>query len=311
MDRLEAMKTYIRVVEAGSFSSVARQMGTTQSAVSKQVLALETHLGSKLLARTTRSISLTDDGRAYFDAARRIVAEVDDAEEQLQRGNDHVGGRLRIGASTGFGRFVLYPIVREFMTLHPNVEVDLQLNDRFVDIVAEGLDAAVRVGELQDSALHATRVGTAQRSVVATRELAAKLNRDQRLPTHPEQLADHDCVIYTGLTTPNLWVFDPVAGAPAGARVRADQGARVRVQGRFATSSTELVREAVLNGLGIGFAPNWFFTEELATGQVVRLLPKYSPRPLPINAVYSASRKHSRRLGAFIELAMARVSVLA
>ena len=296
------MKTYIRVVEAGSFSSVARQIGTTQSAVSKQVLALETHLGSKLLARTTRSISLTDEGRAYFDAARRIVADVDDAEEQLRRGDDHVGGRLRIGASTGFGRFVLYPIVREFMTLHPNVEVDLQLNDRFVDVVAEGLDVAVRVGDLQDSALYATRLGTAQRSVVAARELAAKLKLDQRIPTHPEQLADHDCVIYTGLTTPNLWVFDPVAGAPA--------GARVRVRGRFATSSTELVREAVLSGLGIGFAPNWFFTKELASGDVVRLLPKYSPRPLPINAVYSASRKHSRRLGAFIELAKARTGVL-
>ena len=109
------------------------------------------------------------------------------------------------------------------------------------DVVAEGLDVAVRVGDLQDSALYATRLGTAQRSVVAARELAAKLNLDQRLPTHPEQLADHDCVIYTGLTTPNLWVFDPVADATA--------GIRVRVQGRFATSSTELVREAVLSGL--------------------------------------------------------------
>ena len=302
MDRLDAMKTYIRVVEAGSFSSVARQIGTTQSAVSKQVLALEAHLGSKLLARTTRSISLTDEGRAYFDAARRIVAEIDEAEERLRSGNEHVGGRLRIGASTGFGRFVVYPIVQEFMQAHPNVEVDLQLNDRFVDIVAEGLDVALRVGELQDSALHATRLGTAQRSVVATRALAARLNLEHRLPAHPEQLADHDCVIYTGLTTPNVWVFDPVADAPA--------GVRVRVQGRFLTSSTELIREAVLSGLGIGFAPNWFFTKELAAGDVVRLLPKYAPRPLPINAVYSASRKHSRRLGAFVALAKARIGVL-
>lgn len=302
MDRFDAMKTYIRVVEAGSFSSVARQIGTTQSAVSKQVLALETHLRTRLLARTTRSISLTDEGRTYFEAARRIVAEVEGAEEQLRRGNDHVGGRLRIGASTGFGRFVLYPIVREFMNLHPTVEIDLQLNDRFVDIVAEGLDVAVRVGELSDSTLHATRLGTAQRSVIATRELAASLNREARLPTRPEQLENHNCVIYTGLTTPNLWVFDAVPGEAS--------SVRVRVQGRFATSSTELIREAVLSGLGIGFAPNWFFTQELAAGEVVRLLPKYAPRPLPINALYSDSRKHSRRLGAFIELARARIGVM-
>jgi len=300
MDRFDAMKTYIRVVEAGSFSSVARQIGTTQSAVSKQVLALETHLGTRLLARTTRSISLTDEGRTYFEAARRIVADVEGAEEQLRRGNEHVGGRLRIGASTGFGRFVLYPIVREFMNLHPTVEIDLQLNDRFVDIVAEGLDVAVRVGELSDSTLHATRLGTAQRSVIATRELAASLNREALLPARPEQLENHNCVIYTGLTTPNLWVFDAVPG----------EASSVRVQGRFATSSTELIREAVLSGLGIGFAPNWFFTQELATGEVVRLLPKYAPRPLPINALYSDSRKHSRRLGAFIELARARIGVM-
>jgi DNA-binding transcriptional LysR family regulator len=303
VDRLDAMKTYLRVVEAGSFSSVARQAGTTQSAVSKQVLALETHLGTKLLARTTRSISLTDEGRAYYEAARRIVADVDEAEEQLHRGQTDLGGRLRIGASTGFGRFVLYPVVREFMRLHPGIEIDLQLNDRFVDIVAEGLDVAIRVGELTDSSLHATRLGTAQRSVVATRELAAKLNREHNLPTRPEHLAEHNCVIYTGLVTPNLWIFDAVDGG-------ATAGARVRVQGRFATSSTELVREAVLSGLGIGFAPNWFFTKELAAGEVVRLLPKFAPRPLPINAVYPVARKHSRRLGAFVELAKAQIGVL-
>jgi DNA-binding transcriptional LysR family regulator len=303
MDRLGAMQTYLRVVESGSFSSVARQLGTTQSYVSKQILALEQHLNAKLLSRTTRSISLTDEGRTYYETARRIVAEVDEAEEQLRRGEAHVGGRLRIGASAGFGRFVLFPIVREFMHTHPEIEIDLQLNDGFVDLVAEGLDAAVRVGDLGDSSLLAARLGTAQRSVLATQALAAALNREGRLPLNPEALAEHNCVIYTGLSTPNLWLFD----APEPKAV----GARVRVRGRFSTSSTELVREAVLSGLGIGFAPNWFFTRELASGEVVRLLPKYSPHPLPIHAVYPASRKHSQRLAAFIALAKLRIGALA
>jgi DNA-binding transcriptional LysR family regulator len=302
MDRLGAMQTYLRVVESGSFSSVARQLGTTQSYVSKQILALEKHLNAKLLSRTTRSISLTDEGRAYYETAQRIVAEVDEAEERLRRGAAHIGGRLRIGASAGFGRFVLFPIVREFMHTHPDIEIDLQLNDGFVDLVAEGLDAAIRVGDLGDSSLLAARLGTAQRSVLATQTLAAALNREGRLPANPEALAEHNCVIYTGLSTPNLWLFD----APESKVV----GAKVRVRGRFATSSTELVREAVLSGLGIGFAPNWFFTPELASGEVVRLLPKYSPHPLPIHAIYPSSRKHSQRLAAFIALAKMRIGAL-
>jgi DNA-binding transcriptional LysR family regulator len=299
MDRLGAMQTYLRVVEAGSFSSVARQLGTTQSYVSKQIIALEQHLNAKLLSRTTRSISLTDEGRTYYETARQIVADVDEAEERLRRGASHVGGRLRIGASAGFGRFVLFPIVREFMQTHPDIEIDLQLNDGFVDVVAEGLDAAVRVGELSDSSLLAARLGTAQRSVLATKALAAALNREGRLPINPEALTDHNCVIYTGLSTPNMWVFDATDSKIA--------GAKVRVNGRFSTSSTELIREAVLSGLGIGFAPNWFFTEELANGDVVRLLPKYSPHPLPIHAIYPSSRRHSQRLAAFIALAKSRI----
>ncbi len=309
MDRLTAMQVFVRVVQVGSFSAVARESGTTQSAISKQVAALEAHLGVRLLSRTTRAISLTDEGRSYFESAQRIVDDNQEAEDALRA--DHKGevtGRLRLGASAGFGRFVLFPIVQAFMAQNPRVQVDLQLADGFVDVVAQGLDAVVRVGDLSDSSLLAQRMGTAHRSVVASRALAALLNQQGRLPVVPDDLTAHDCVVYSGLTTPNTWIFDAVQPSDAGRNARVDAGARVRVHGRFSTSSTELVREAVLAGIGIGFTPDWFFTDELARGDVVRLLPQFSPHPLPIHMMYPASRRASAKLQAFTQLAKQRMS---
>ncbi len=290
MDRLNAMASLVRVAETGSFSAVARELGTTQSLVSKQIAALEAHVGAKLLSRTTRSVSLSDEGRAYVEAARRILQDTQQAEEAIRGQAGQVTGRLRIGASAGFGRIVLFPIVRAFMDEHPQLRVDLQLSDSFVDVVEQGLDAVVRVGDLADSSLLAQRVGTAERSVVASKALAAQLNREKRIPNTPKELADHDCIVYTGLTTPGTWLFD------AQGKTSVEQ---VKVSGRFQTNSTEVVREAVLAGLGLGFAPNWFFTQELAAGEVVRLLPLYAPRPLPIHVLYPLSRKHSSKLAAF------------
>ena len=292
MDRLNAMASLVRVAETGSFSAVARELGTTQSLVSKQVAALEAHLGAKLLSRTTRSVSLTDEGRSYVEAARRILQETQEAEDALRVQAGQVSGRLRIGASAGFGRIVLFPIVAAFMAEHPKLSVDLQLSDSFVDVVEQGLDAVVRVGELSDSSLLAQRVGTAERSVVASKALAARLNREGRLPKAPADLSALDCILYTGLTTPGTWIFDATAHAAV---------EQIKVAGHFQTNSTEVVREAVLSGLGIGFAPNWFFTQELISGQVVRLLPLHAPRPLPIHVLYPASRRHSSKLVAFTQ----------
>ncbi|MFM7332074.1 MAG: substrate binding domain-containing protein, partial [Brachymonas sp.] len=220
-----------------------------------------------------------------------ILRETLEAEEALRGQVGKVTGRLRIGVSAGFGRIVLFPIVKAFMAEHPQLQVDLQLSDSFVDVVEQGLDAVVRVGELSESSLLAQRVGTAERSVFASHALAARLNREKRLPKTPSDLAAHDCVVYSGLTTPNTWIFDALGQA------RAEQ---VKVSGRFQTNSTEVVREAVLAGLGVGFAPNWFFTQELATGAVIRLLPQHAPRPLPIHVLYPDSRKHSSKLAALI-----------
>ena len=301
MDRFAAIDTFVQVVEAGSFSAVARRAGSSQSAVSKQVAALESHLGVKLLSRTTRALSLTDEGRAYFETALRIVHELAEADSAARAGVGAVQGRLRVAAGVGFGRQVLFGIVREFMVLHPELRVDLHVSDGFVDLVAEGLDLAVRVGELGDSSLIAQRVGTTHRAVVASRALAAALSQAQRLPTQPADLAQHDCIVYTGLSTLNQWVFDATDHSPA---------ATVSVQGRLASNSSEVIREAVLAGLGLGFSPTWLFGAELANGDVVRLLPQYSPRPLPIHVVYPTSRRHVAKVSAFVSFVRERLAAL-
>jgi DNA-binding transcriptional LysR family regulator len=223
---------------------------------------------------------------------QRIVADVREAEGSLRKGARAVQGRLRVGAAAGFGRFVLFPVIDAFMKKYPGIEIDLQLSDSFVDVVAQGLDVVVRVGELSDSSLLAQRLGETHRSVIASRELAAQLNKKRRLPQAPSDLAQHDCIIYTGLSTPSTWVFDAIGGKAS---------ERIKVSGKLHTNSTEIVREAILAGLGIGFTPNWFFTQELAQGEVIRLLPQFSPHPLPINALYPASRKHSAKVAAFIQ----------
>ncbi len=289
MDRLTAMQMFVRVVETGSFSAVARELGTTQSAVSKQVAALERHLGTPLLARTTRALSLTDEGRIYFESAQRVVQDAQEAELSVRAGRERLSGRLRLGASVGFGRLVLFPIVQRFMANHPGVTVDVQLADGFVDVVGEGLDAAVRIGELGDSALIAQRVGTTERAAVASRSWLDALPEGISAPYVPEDLTNHPCIVYTGLATRNHWAFEH------------DGKTRVvQVTGPLSTSSSEIVREAVLAGMGIGFSPTWLFSDELANGTVLRLLPGYAPPPLPIHVVYPPSRRHSARVGAFV-----------
>ncbi len=290
------MHTFVRVVEAGSFSAVARELRSTQSAVSKQVASLERHLGVRLLSRTTRALSLTEEGRAFLESARRIVGETLEAESQLRAGTGKVTGLLRVGASVGYGRLVLFDVVRSFMQAHPLVRVDMQLSDSFVDPVSAGLDVAVRIGALADSSLVAQRVGTTHRVVVASRSYIDALPAGLALPGSPADLAQHDCVLYSGLQTQNLWEFDHAGGPVA-----------VHVDGRLASNSSELVREAVCAGVGVGFSPTWLFARELASGAVVRLLPGYEPKPLPIHAVYPASRRHSRKVAAFVAYARDRL----
>lgn len=168
MDTLEAMSVFVRVVERGSFSAVARELGTTQPTISKQISALEQRLGGRLIARSTRQLSLTDEGQRYYQQCRDILAAIDNAEHSFQTGREAVAGPLRVASSVSFGRLQLAPRLRGFLQVHPQVSVDLQLSDQNVDLLSEGVDVAIRIGELKDSNLIARQIGLTRRLTVAS-----------------------------------------------------------------------------------------------------------------------------------------------
>jgi DNA-binding transcriptional LysR family regulator len=297
MDKLQAMRTFVRVVEAGSFSAVAHESDTTQSAVSKQVAALERELGARLLTRTTRSLALTDDGERYFEQVRRLVAEIAEAEGTLQRGEQELTGWLRVAASVGFGRLKLMPMIQSFLAAHRGVKIDLRLHDGFIDLVEQGIDVAVRIGDLPDSGLIAKRVGTTYRMPVAHRRYLRSLPKGTKAPATPEDLSRHNCIVYTELPMRNNWNFTagPGASEPAGTtRV-------VRVEGNLQTNSSEVMRASILAGMGIGYSPMWLFDQELASGEVQQLLPDWAPPVIPIHVVSPRERRHSAKVKAFAE----------
>ncbi|MCW5623356.1 MAG: LysR family transcriptional regulator [Burkholderiales bacterium] len=289
MDRLLAMQTFVRVVETGSFSAVAREQHTTQSAVSKQVAALERHLGARLLTRTTRSLALTEDGTRYFETARRLVAEVAEAETSLRQGEQQLQGWLRVAAAVAFGRLVLLPEVGRFMAKHPAVRVDLRLNDGFVDLVEQGIDVAVRIGDLADSSLVARRIGTAHRALIASRDYLDALPPERQVLQAPAELMHHACIVYTELAMGDAWPID----LPDGTQIV------VPVESSLQTNSSEVIRGAVLAGMGVCYAPTWLFRNELLTGEVRRLAPGWPPRPMPVHLVSPAQRRHAAKVRAF------------
>ena len=296
MDKLSAMKTFVRVVETGSFSAVAEELQATQSAISKQVAALERALGTKLLIRTTRSLALTEGGESYYAQARRLVAEIAEAESALRTGEEQLRGWLRVAASVGYGRLKLMPLVKSFMQMHPNVKIDLRLHDGFVDLVEQGIDVSVRIGDLPDSGLIARRIGTSHRMLVAHRNYLQSRPESNRAPVSPDDLLAHPCIVYTGLTNSNLWTF--TAGASS-AQARGTTHT-VRVQGNVQTNSSEVIRSAVIDGLGIAYAPTWLFEPELANGDVVRLMPQWDSPQSPIHLVSPPERQHSAKVSAFV-----------
>ena len=297
MDRLTAMQTFVRVVESGSFSAVAREARSTQSAVSKQVAALERALGARLLSRTTRSLALTEAGERYFEQARRLVAEIAEAESGLQQGEKQLTGWLRVAASVGFGRLKLLPLVKSFLDAHPGVKIDLRLNDGFVDLVEQGIDVAVRIGELSDSSLVARRIGTSKRVLVASRQYLRSLPPGMEALRVPEDLLRLNCIVYTELATQNAWTFTAGAGAP----VAMGTEVTVRAQGNLQTNSSEVVRAAVLSGMGIGFSPTWLFEDELAQGDLQVLLPDWPAPSMPVHLIGPGQRRPSAKVKAFAD----------
>jgi DNA-binding transcriptional LysR family regulator len=274
-DTISLFRAFIRVVEAGSFTRVAQEQNSSQPTVSRQVAALEEHLGTRLFTRTTRKLTLTDDGRSFYERARLALEAVSEAEDTVGQRRSRPSGALRLATPVVFGRLRVIPHLKEFLTRYPDVSIDLVMNDANADLVEEGIDLALRSGGVTDIALIARRIGVTRRVVVA----APSYLRGKTLPERPSDLATHDCITFTGVAAGVNWHF----GGPDGA-------ISVEVKGPVRTRNSEGVREAVLSGLGIGYMPIWHLTDEVETGRLVALLGNYEPKPEPIHAVYPSRR---------------------
>jgi DNA-binding transcriptional LysR family regulator len=286
MDTLEAMAIFMRVVERGSFSAVARETGLSQPTISKQIGALEQRLGGRLFARSTRKLSLTDEGQRYYEHCRQILAAVDNAEHSFQTGQERVAGPLRIASSGSFGRLQIAPRLHGFLLQHPEVSIDLQLSDENVDLVSEGIDVAVRIGELKDSGLIARQIGLTRRRVFA----APGYLKQFGMPATPDELGTHNCLVFNQLKHSDTWRFE-----------HNGQWSGVQVKGNVRSNNSESIRQMVLSGLGLSLSPSWLFREDLQAGRVVALLEGYAPSSMPIHAVSPADRRQSARVRAFTD----------
>jgi len=296
MDSFTGLQLFTRTVEAGSFSAAGRELGLVPSSVSRQIGALEDALGARLLHRTTRRLSLTEAGRLYYERAVRILADIEEANLAVTNLESAPRGTLRINAPIAFGTLHVAPAIPEFLARYPGVQVDLTLTDNFVDLVAEGADVAVRVGELTDSSLIARRLAPNRRIICAS---PAYLERYGR-PSRPEDLRRHNCLIYTRSQRNVVWNL----GAPDGRVTEA------RVSGSYQTNNTQAVHAAVIGGLGLALLSTWLVGRDLQAGKLVGVLTDYlvSPNALDtaIHAVYPHSRHLSPKVRAFVDFMVER-----
>jgi len=286
MDPVGPMQTFVRVVDAGSFTAAASQMNTTQPTISRQIAALEEHLGARLLTRSTRRLTLTDDGRVFYDHALRALEALGEAENAIGHRRAKPAGVLRMATPVVFGRLHIVPRLSAFLGRYPAVTVDLIMSDTFTDLTEQGIDLAIRVGEISDPGLIAKRIGLVRRVTVASPSYLGA----RGTPHTPADLADHDCIVYTRLSTGNRWIFEGEAGPIT-----------VEVEGRYRADNSEAVREGVISGLGIAVIPSFAFTEEIDSGKIKVLLKKYEPRRLPMHAVYPSRRFVSLKVRAMID----------
>jgi DNA-binding transcriptional LysR family regulator len=287
MDRFGAIRDYAQDVESGSFAKAAERLGLSTSATSRHVAELEAHLQTRLLNRTTRRVSLTESGRAFYERTVQLLADLEEAEQEAARAAIVPRGTIRLTTSVNFGVRHIAPAIAEFLAQHAEVRFDVSLSDRIVDLVEEGFDLAVRVGTTGSENLVARKLGeTRLVPCAAPAYLAA-----HGAPQVPEDLAHHNCFTYEYVTPRNLWRFRDATGAERA----------VRVAGRLHSNNGDVLAEAAARGAGIVLEPAFVVGAEVRAGRLVPLLQDFTPPPLPIYAVYP-SRKHlSAKVRRFVE----------
>ncbi len=292
MDRLEAMAVLMAAVDGGSLSAAGRSLGMPLPTVSRKVSELEAHLGTRLLHRTTRQLGLTDAGRDYVAACRRILDEVGDAERAAAGEFSRPSGELVITAPLVFGRLHVVPVVSDFLREFPDVDVRLVLGDRIVNLLDDHVDLAVRIGELPDSRLHAVRVGTIGRVACASPGYLAEFGE----PTLPRDLQTHRCIAFETMLFPTAWRF-----------VVDGRDTPVPVRPRLVVNAAEAAIDAAISGLGVTRVLSYQIAQAQRDGTLVRVLAEFEPAPMPVSLVYPDQGRLPLKLRAFLDFAAPRL----
>ncbi|MFO1183384.1 MAG: LysR family transcriptional regulator [Bauldia sp.] len=289
---MAALQTFVSVATTGSFSEAARRLKTSKSAVSRTIGALETQLGVRLLQRTTRKLTLTEAGSGYRDRAQRIIADLEDADLALSNRPAAPRGRLKVSAPASFGCLHLAPAIPAFLKLYPDLAVDLVMSNRFVDIVEEGFDAAVRIGAQDESSLVARRLAPIRRVVCASPGYFRRRGK----PKTPEDLRQHDCLPLGEAPSAREWRFVGTDGTPLA----------VAANGRLSINNGEALRAAALAGLGIVNLPSFIVGEDLKAGRLVSVLDAFVPQDTAVSVVYPEARHLSAKVRAFVDFLAGR-----
>ncbi|GGA29985.1 LysR family transcriptional regulator [Dyella nitratireducens] len=286
MDRFASMETFVCVVEAGSFSAAARRLNVGQPAVSKSIAQLEDHLGVRLLLRSTRGLTPTEAGQHYYERAKRSIEEANEAELVARGAGKGLSGRLRVCGAVTFARLHVLPRLKTFLDAHPDLNIDIVLDDRQIDLLEHGIDVALRMGALNDSSMTARRLAQSRRFAVAT---PAYLKAHGE-PKTPADLAQHQAVVYNPGGSQTAWNFR-----------RGESEVSVAVSGRIQVSAAEGVRAVVLADMGIAIASEWMFVDEIRKGKVKTLLKGWELPTIDLWAVFPTGRMVSAKARAFAD----------
>jgi len=282
------MSVFVEVVERGGFTAAEDKVGLSRAQISKLVMQLEEHLGTRLLNRTTRKISLTEMGRVYFERCKALLVEVDEIDNMASEQTSTPRGTLTIGAPSSFGTMHFKNVITEYMKQYPQVQISLQLTDRFVDVVDEGFDVVIRIAELADTSLIAKKLSSCKLVYCASPAYLKKHGE----PQVPQDLALHHCLLYSNADKPGMWTFHGRQGVET-----------VRVSGPLTADNGDILRAAAVADLGVAFMPTFIVGEAIRSGQLQQILTDYCPPELTINAVFPSRRYLSAKVRTFIDFA--------
>ncbi|RED54221.1 LysR family transcriptional regulator [Aestuariispira insulae] len=293
MDILNGMAVFAAVVEAGSFTAAAQNLGQSKSSISKQITKLEDRLGARLLNRTTRKLKLTDVGQDYYERCRRIVEEAEEAELAVTTMQDSPRGLLKISTSHSFGSRHIAPLLPEFMKKYGDISLEIHLSGQMVDLVEQGFDLAIRVGNLRDSSLIARKLADVHFAVAASPEYWDRHGR----PEHPRELSQHNCFTYAYAPSPRSWQFQDKNG----------RDLWVPVQGNLHGNSGDFALKAALDGLGVAALPTFFAPDAYEDGRLETVLDDFNRPPSGVYAVYPHSRHLSTKVRVFVDFLVERL----